>query len=193
MAVFGRDSLITGLQTLAVDPSLARGALRVVGRVSGKVDDPFRDAEPGKIPHEIRHGRLSHHGKVPHSRYFGTVDATPLFLHTLAETVRWTGDLELARELLPAAELALRWIDSQETWMEMASSNTSDAPGRDSKIRAGRIPTIRQLRRRRAGGGPHRTMRGSGLCIPGKKLDGVALPPARRRRAIRGSPTKRRA
>src|SRR4051794_10434302 len=111
MAVFGRDSLITGLQTLAVDPSLARGALRSLAEYQAKVDDPFRDAEPGKIPHEIRHGRLSHHGKVPHSRYFGTVDATPLFLHTLGETVRWTGDLDLARELLPAAELALRWID----------------------------------------------------------------------------------
>jgi glycogen debranching enzyme len=111
MAVFGRDSLISGIQTLAVDPSLARGALRALAEYQAKVDDPFRDAEPGKIPHEIRHGRLSHHGKVPHSRYFGTVDATPLFLHTLAETVRWTGDLDLARELLPAAELALRWID----------------------------------------------------------------------------------
>jgi glycogen debranching enzyme len=111
MAVFGRDSLITALQTLIVDPSLAYGALRALAEYQAREDDAFRDAEPGKIAHEIRHGRLSHHGKVPHSRYYGTVDATPLYVHTLAETVRWTGDLELGRELLPYATQAMRWID----------------------------------------------------------------------------------
>ncbi|MFN0073330.1 MAG: amylo-alpha-1,6-glucosidase, partial [Chloroflexota bacterium] len=111
MAVFGRDSLITALQTLIVDSSMAYGALRALSEYQAQTDDAFRDAEPGKIPHEIRHGRLSHQGKVPHSRYFGTADATPLFLYTLAETVNWTGDLDLARELLPAADAALGWID----------------------------------------------------------------------------------
>src|SRR5438067_2860040 len=111
MAIFGRDSLITSLQTLALDPDLARGALRVLAEYQASAVDPFRDAEPGKIPHEIRHGRLSRRGTLPHGRYYGTVDATPLYLLTLAETVRWTGDLGLARELLPAAEAALGWID----------------------------------------------------------------------------------
>jgi glycogen debranching enzyme len=111
MAVFGRDSLITALQTLVVDPSLARGALRALAEYQATADDAFRDAEPGKIAHEIRHGRLSHHGTVPHSRYYGTVDATPLYIVTLAETVRWTGDFDLGRELLPYAEQALKWID----------------------------------------------------------------------------------
>jgi glycogen debranching enzyme len=111
MAVFGRDSLITALQTLVIDQSLAYGALRALAAYQATENDTFRDAEPGKIPHEIRHGRLSHGGKVPHSRYYGTVDATPLFLITLAETTRWTNDLELARELLPAAEAALAWIE----------------------------------------------------------------------------------
>jgi glycogen debranching enzyme len=111
MAVFGRDSLITALQTLVVDPTLAYGALKALAEYQASEDDPFRDSEPGKIAHEIRNGRLSHHGEVPHSRYYGTVDATPLYIHALAETVRWTGDLDLGRELLPHAELALRWID----------------------------------------------------------------------------------
>lgn len=111
MAVFGRDALITALQTLIVDPTLAYGALRALSAYQAHEDDPFRDAEPGKIPHEIRHGRLSHRGKVPHSRYYGTADATPLFLTTLAETVRWTGDIDLAHEMLSAANEALAWID----------------------------------------------------------------------------------
>lgn len=111
MAVFGRDSLITALQTLIVDPQLAYGALRALAQYQATIDDPFRDAESGKIPHEIRHGRLSHLGRVPHSRYYGTVDATPLFAYLLAETVHWTHDFDLARELLPAVNLALDWID----------------------------------------------------------------------------------
>ncbi len=111
MAIFGRDSLITSLETLALNPDLARGALHALARYQAREVDDFRDAEPGKIPHEIRHGRLAPRGRVPHGRYYGTVDATPLFLVTLAETVRWTGDLRLARRLLPAVEAVLRWID----------------------------------------------------------------------------------
>jgi glycogen debranching enzyme len=111
MAIFGRDSLITGLQTLALDADFARGALASLAQHQSHHDDPFRDAEPGKIAHEIRQGRLSRLERVPHGRYFGTVDATPLFLVTLGETVRWTGDLALGRGLLPAAEEALTWID----------------------------------------------------------------------------------
>jgi glycogen debranching enzyme len=111
MAIFGRDALITALQTLALDPALARGALRTLAEHQARDDDPFRDAEPGKIPHEIRHGPLARCGRLPYGRYYGSADATPLFLLALGEAVRWTGDLELARELLPAAEAALAWID----------------------------------------------------------------------------------
>jgi glycogen debranching enzyme len=111
MAVFGRDSLITGLQTLALGPDLALGALHALAREQATARDDFRDAEPGKIPHEIRHGVLARAGHVPHACYYGTVDATPLYLVLLAETWRWTGDLDLVRALLPAAEAALTWID----------------------------------------------------------------------------------
>jgi glycogen debranching enzyme len=111
MAVFGRDSLITGLQTLLLGPDLALGALHALAREQATVSDDFRDADPGKIPHEIRHGVLARAGHVPHACYYGTVDATPLSLVLLAETWRWTGDLELVRTLLPHAEAALTWID----------------------------------------------------------------------------------
>jgi glycogen debranching enzyme len=111
MAVFGRDSLITGLQTLALGPDLALGALHALAREQATARDDFRDAEPGKIPHEIRHGVLARAGHLPHACYYGTVDATPLYLVLLAETWRWTGDLDSVRALLPTAEAALAWID----------------------------------------------------------------------------------
>jgi glycogen debranching enzyme len=82
----------------------------LAARQAKDVDD-FRDAEPGKILHEIRFGELTHFGERPHSPYFGTADATPLFLILLDEYERWSGDEELVRELEPAARAALRWID----------------------------------------------------------------------------------
>src|SRR5690606_15642375 len=93
-------------------PVLAVGALRALAAYQGREVDLFRDEEPGKMPHEIRQGQLSLLGELPHTRYYGTVDATPLWLVLLSETYRWTGDMELVRELLPNAEAALAWIDS---------------------------------------------------------------------------------
>ena len=111
MTVFGRDSLITSFQTLSFVPELAATTLRVLGaRQANEVDD-FRDAEPGKILHEIRFGELTHFGERPHTPYFGTADATPLFLVLLDEYARWTGDIELVEELEPNARAALSWID----------------------------------------------------------------------------------
>jgi glycogen debranching enzyme len=109
---FGRDSLITGMQTLLLRPALLRGTLRYLAARQGTVVDDFRDEEPGKILHEVRLGELARLGEVPHTRYFGSVDSTPLFLVALGEYIRWTNDLPVARELLPAAEAALRWIDA---------------------------------------------------------------------------------
>jgi glycogen debranching enzyme len=107
---FGRDSMITSMQTLSLRPSIAAGTLRFLARYQGKEVNDFRDEQPGKILHEVRLGELAKLQRVPHSTYYGSVDSTPLFLMTLGEYVRWTGDLDLARDLLPNAEAALRWM-----------------------------------------------------------------------------------
>ena len=107
---FGRDSLITAMQTLSLRPSIAAGTLRFLASHQGTVVDDFRDEQPGKILHEVRLGELARLKRVPHSPYYGSVDSTPLFLVALGEYVRWTGDLPLARELLPNAEAALAWM-----------------------------------------------------------------------------------
>jgi glycogen debranching enzyme len=111
MTVFGRDSLITSYQVLPFVPELAETTLRVLAARQATEDDPFRDAEPGKILHEIRFGELTHFDERPHSPYYGTADATPLFLVLLDEYERWTGDADLVRELEPNARAALDWID----------------------------------------------------------------------------------
>jgi glycogen debranching enzyme len=107
---FGRDSLITAMQCLPLRPSIAAGTLRFLARHQGTEVNDFRDEQPGKILHEVRLGELAKLNRVPHSPYYGSVDATPLFLVALGEYVRWTGDLDLARSLLPNAEAALAWM-----------------------------------------------------------------------------------
>ncbi len=111
LAIFGRDSIIASLQTLILDQRHARGTLRTLSAYQAHDDEPFRDAEPGKIAHEIRFGELAISEKLPHSRYYGSVDATPLWLILFGEYLRWTIDISLLKDLLPAAELALAWID----------------------------------------------------------------------------------
>jgi len=111
IALFGRDSLIVSLQNAHVYPAFARGALDVLGSWQAREIDPERDAEPGKIPHELRRGELAHFKLIPHTPYYGTADATPLYLIVLHTIWRWTGDLALVRRLLPVAEGCLAWID----------------------------------------------------------------------------------
>ena len=108
---FGRDALITSMFALAMNPELARGALRFQAAHQGRRVDPATDEEPGKILHEVRDGEVVELGLWPRTLY-GTVDATPLFLCALAETVDWTGDTALFEELWPAAEAALAWCDT---------------------------------------------------------------------------------
>jgi glycogen debranching enzyme len=108
---FGRDALITGFEALLATPEVARDALLFLARLQGERDDPTRDEEPGKIPHEIRFGEMAAAGEVPHTPYYGSVDATPLFLVLLSEYDLWTDDAETLHALLPAAERALGWID----------------------------------------------------------------------------------
>jgi glycogen debranching enzyme len=110
-APFGRDSIITALECLSVAPSLALETLRTLAAYQGTRDDPWREEEPGKILHELRRGEMTRAGEAPHSPYYGTIDATPLFLILLHETWRWTGSEALLEELYPAAEKALAWIE----------------------------------------------------------------------------------
>jgi glycogen debranching enzyme len=108
MAVFGRDTLITCLQTLLFGPELAHSALRMLARLQADKDDPTVDAEPGKIVHEVRNGR----GALAwFPRYYGTIDATPLYLILLSEVWRWTDDAGLVRDLKGPALRALEWIE----------------------------------------------------------------------------------
>jgi glycogen debranching enzyme len=111
MAIFGRDTLITSYMSLWVGPELARGALYALAALQGREVDDFRDEEPGKILHEIRHGELTVLGRRPHSPYYGTADATPLWLILLSEYWRFTGDGATCTELKRAALAALEWID----------------------------------------------------------------------------------
>ncbi len=108
MAVFGRDTLITCLQTLLFGPELAQSALHTLAELQATEDVPEIDAEPGKIVHEVRNGR----GAIAwFPRYYGTIDATPLYLILLSEVWRWTDDVELVRDLRTPALRALAWIE----------------------------------------------------------------------------------
>jgi glycogen debranching enzyme len=110
-ALFGRDSIIASLELLAFDPAMAEETLRLLAaRLGTRVDDEH-DEEPGKVVHELRRGELAVRELTPLARYFGTVDATPLFLCLLCEHADWTGSLALFEELRPQVEQALRWID----------------------------------------------------------------------------------
>jgi glycogen debranching enzyme len=111
VAPFGRDSLIVSLQNIMIYPDFARGALDVLGRYQATERDDYRDAEPGKILHELRYGELAHFKLIPHTPYYGTADATMLYLIVLHAAWRATGDHTLLEKHLPNAEAALRWID----------------------------------------------------------------------------------
>jgi glycogen debranching enzyme len=111
LTLFGRDTLITAYQTMGANPNLARGALISLARLQGRRCNDFTDEQPGRIPHESREGELTRHGELPYSPYYGTADATQLWLILLSEYWRWTGDDELVRRLWDEALAALGWID----------------------------------------------------------------------------------
>ena len=110
VAPFGRDSLLTAYQTLPMNPELARTTLLALARLQAEADDPWRDAEPGKIPHELRSGELARTGLIPHTPYYGTVDATPLYLILAAAYYRWTGDIGTLTGLREVIDAAVAWI-----------------------------------------------------------------------------------
>ncbi|HZD58338.1 MAG TPA: glycogen debranching N-terminal domain-containing protein [Anaerolineales bacterium] len=108
--LFGRDSLITGLQTLAFNRETAAETLRLLAKYQGQEVNDYRDEQPGKILHELRVGELARLKEIPHTPYYGTVDATPLFLFLLAQHADWSGDLSLFEELRDNVERALDWM-----------------------------------------------------------------------------------
>jgi len=109
--LFGRDSIIVALQTLAFRPQIAVETLDVLAALQATEVDDWRDAEPGKILHELRRGETALDGELPHSPYYGSVDSTPLFLILLGATYDWTGDASIVDRLWPNALAALKWID----------------------------------------------------------------------------------
>lgn len=127
---FGRDSIITSLQTLMVNKKIAQGTLKTLARLQGKEMNGFREEEPGKIMHEIRFGELANLNLIPHTPYYGTIDSTPLFLILAAEYFHWTGDLIFIRKILPNLLAALEWIDrygdiDQDGYVEYGAKNTN--------------------------------------------------------------------
>jgi len=109
--LFGRDALITSIQSIAFAPRLAVQTLDILARRQANALDAWRDAEPGKILHELRTGEMSRTGELPFAPYYGSIDATPLWLILLGETHEWTGDDDLVDRLWPNALAALDWID----------------------------------------------------------------------------------
>jgi glycogen debranching enzyme len=111
MTLFGRDSILTSLQALPFAPELAIPTIRILGLNQGTELDDFREEEPGKILHEYRWGEAAAFEELPYAPYFGTADATPLYVILLDEYERWTGDADLVREFEEEARAALHWID----------------------------------------------------------------------------------
>lgn len=111
VTLFGRDSLTVSYQNMIVSPGFARGALKRLAQHQAKKRDNWTDAQPGKIMHELRFGELAHFNKVPFTPYYGTADATILYLIVLSEMYRWTGDVDLLKEYRQVVDGCLDWID----------------------------------------------------------------------------------
>ncbi len=145
MTLFGRDSIIAAMQEMPGDAAIARGTLTALAALQGDRYDPERDMEPGKIPHEIRHGELAVRNLLPFQPYYGTHDATPLFPVLLAKTYAWTGDRDLVERLLPAAEAAMGWVDGDgdrdgDGFLEYATRSSHGFPNQGWKDATDAIP-----------------------------------------------------
>ena len=194
---FGRDGLITAMQMLWIDPRVARGVLQAARALSGRATvDPLNDAEPGKILHEMRGGEMAALREVPFAQYYGSVDATPLFVLLAGLYSERTGDDETIEELWPAIEAALRWIDGPgdpdgDGFVEYqrATEEGLAQSGLEGFLRRD-LPCRRHARRRQ-----HRAARGAGLRVRRQAAGGAlraAARPARDRASAgdRGAPAR---
>jgi glycogen debranching enzyme len=109
--VFGRDGIVVAMETLWLAPSIARGVLHFLAETQATEVDESREAEPGKILHELRHGEMANLGEIPFARYYGSVDATPLFVMLAGNYYELTGDKQFIKQLWPNILAALRWMD----------------------------------------------------------------------------------
>ena len=172
MTLFGRDTLITSLQTMLFGSELATAALRALAALQATEDDAAIDAEPGKILHELRRGKAA---ESWFPIYYGTADATPLFLVLLSEVWRWTGDDALVRELEPAARAALAWMerhgdvdgDGFVEYARRAPNGLANQSWKDSG-------DSQQFRDGRLADGADRAGRGAGLRLRRVAPDGRA-------------------
>ncbi|MCD1294374.1 amylo-alpha-1,6-glucosidase [Methanocella sp. CWC-04] len=112
--LFGRDSIISAIQVLPYHTDVVKGTLRLLARYQGKAWDDWQDEQPGRILHELRVGEKANLNMIPQTPYYGSVDATPLFLILMADYVDWTGDIGLFNELIPNVDAALAWIDNSD-------------------------------------------------------------------------------
>lgn len=124
--LFGRDSLITSLQSLMLDADLAADVLRLLARLQAEGTDRWREEEPGKILHELRHGELARSGAIPHTPFYGAVDTAPLFVILLARHARWTGSLGLFLELESHTARALAWMEGFAEFIEYRSKESGE-------------------------------------------------------------------
>ncbi len=130
--LFGRDSLIAARQALMLSPVIAKNVLETLAKFQGWQEDPWREEEPGKILHEIRFGELARSNKIPHTPYYGSLDATPLWIILLHDYIKWTNDLETLEKLWPNALACIEWMDNYALYKGFAGYKKKSSGGLDN-------------------------------------------------------------